>query len=818
MVWGVCRRLLGQHDAEDAFQATFLVLVRKAGSVVPREMLPNWLHGVAYQTALQARRTAARREARERQVSHMHEPAIAGRDQWDDLKPLLDEELSRLPDKYRVVIVLCDLEDKTRKDAARQLSLPVGTVASRLVRARAILAKRLTQRGVVLTGGAVAVVLSQQVASGVPPTVREATLSTASLVASGKTAGAISATVAALTEGVIRAMFLSRLKAAMVLVLLLGFLTTGASVLCSRTAGQDEKPTAVPAGKPEKEDTAWGQVVGGLQAGLGFRPGENRVYRHGDTAKLVVRVRNVSKQDINFQYLRHFFIENPPKVTDDAGKPVAFKDASPRGIYKPWDAKLEPGKEIELYELNVELSNGQGIGIPKGSTLMGTGRFSVQYERVLGNSFLSSVPIKLDPVLSKLATGKLKLEVKEAFTAWGQDVGGLQAGLSIRDQNNILIGGKATAVIWLRNVSKTPITASMYLEDSLVVDALEKRVRGIVRPAHDYEIIPTKITVPAGQTLEIAKSTFLVRAAVSGEQAVPDGGPYTIYVQPGKYRARFGGFLLDHHAVSTGSVEFKVNAGPPAKKQESLETAWGEEADGVQAGLGFRLGEHRAYHTGETVRLVVRVRNVGKKEAKIVYAPEHFYEEPPIVTDEVGKPVTFQGVEFSGEIQFKEVTLMPGKVVDLCELPVALRPANEKPNDRPWSLYEMGQFRLQFERVGGNIGTGEIKYDPILRKLMTGKLVLEVKEEPAPKDADQSALRGDEAKAKEIMDLVRELSMADVSWDGQWFGIVATLQSERAKRLAAVGEPAIPDLIRAMADEKKFASAHAILTTIAFGG
>src|SRR5262249_14657395 len=155
MVWGVCRRVLGNyHDAEDAFQATFLVLVRKAASVAPREKVANWLYGVAHQTALKPRATAARRKGRERQVTVMPEPAVTEQDLWRDLRPLLDEELSRLPDKYRCVLVLCDLEGKTRKEAARQLNVPEGSVAGWLARARVMLAKRLAQRGIALSGGA----------------------------------------------------------------------------------------------------------------------------------------------------------------------------------------------------------------------------------------------------------------------------------------------------------------------------------------------------------------------------------------------------------------------------------------------------------------------------------------------------------------------------------------------------------------------------------------------------------------------------------------------------------------------------------------
>src|SRR5437763_2284216 len=127
MVWGVCRRVLfNHHDAEDAFQATFLVLVRKAASIASRELLANWLYGVAHQTALKARATAAKRKGRERQVTDMPEPAVTQHDPWRDVQPVLDEELSRLPDKYRGVLVLCDLEGKTRKEAAQQLGCPDG--------------------------------------------------------------------------------------------------------------------------------------------------------------------------------------------------------------------------------------------------------------------------------------------------------------------------------------------------------------------------------------------------------------------------------------------------------------------------------------------------------------------------------------------------------------------------------------------------------------------------------------------------------------------------------------------------------------------
>jgi RNA polymerase sigma factor (sigma-70 family) len=233
MVWGVCRRLLSQHDAEDAFQSTFLVLVHKAASIVPRESVANWLYGVAHQTALQARRTAARRRAREKQVSELPEPVAIEQDHWSELRPLLDQELSCLPDAYREVIVLSDLEGKTRKEVARQLGLPDGTVASRLARARTMLAKRLARSGLVMSGAALAAALSQNSASaGVPKALLSSTINAAILVVAGHgSAGVISVKVVALTTGVLRTMFANKIRVAVTVLLAMGCLTAGGSLL-----------------------------------------------------------------------------------------------------------------------------------------------------------------------------------------------------------------------------------------------------------------------------------------------------------------------------------------------------------------------------------------------------------------------------------------------------------------------------------------------------------------------------------------------------------------------------------------------------------
>src|SRR5207244_3946548 len=146
------------------------------------------LYGVAHQTALKARALAGKRRAKEKQVTDMPEPA-ATQELRSDLQDLLDQELTRLPDKYRAPLVLCDLQGKTRKEAARQLGQPEGTLSSRLSRARALLAKRLARHGFALSGGSLAAALCPETASAVvPASLIHTTVKAASLFAAGQAA------------------------------------------------------------------------------------------------------------------------------------------------------------------------------------------------------------------------------------------------------------------------------------------------------------------------------------------------------------------------------------------------------------------------------------------------------------------------------------------------------------------------------------------------------------------------------------------------------------------------------------------------------
>jgi RNA polymerase sigma factor (sigma-70 family) len=246
MVLQVCRRVLGNvHDAEDAFQAVFLVLARKADSIRPRELVGNWLYGVAYRTALEARTNILRRGARERAVQHLPELAVAPAESSPELRAVLDKALHSLPDKFRVPVVLCELEGRSRKDVAQQLNIPEGTLSSRLATARKLLAEQFARRGMALSVGALASVLAQQAAQAcVPAPLVVSTVKAATWFAAGEATavGLLSAEAAALAKGVMRVMFLSQLKIRAGVLLAVCLFVSGAGLLVHQTfaAGNDD--------------------------------------------------------------------------------------------------------------------------------------------------------------------------------------------------------------------------------------------------------------------------------------------------------------------------------------------------------------------------------------------------------------------------------------------------------------------------------------------------------------------------------------------------------------------------------------------------
>jgi RNA polymerase sigma factor (sigma-70 family) len=250
MVLGLCRRLLSRPpDIEDAFQATFLALVRKAGSIRRPEAVGSWLYKVAYRIALRSRAGARKRAARESPAADLQalesKPLPSGR----GLGELLDEEVNRLPAKYRTTLVLCYLQGRTNEEAAQELGCPVGTVFSRLASARHLLQRRLVRRGVGMGLGLLATALIRETASAaVSPALAEAARRAARWTATGPAAGTVSTQVAGLTEGVLRTMRMTRLKIVAAVFVALGTVGAGLGVLAYSPAAQepvdDPRPAA----------------------------------------------------------------------------------------------------------------------------------------------------------------------------------------------------------------------------------------------------------------------------------------------------------------------------------------------------------------------------------------------------------------------------------------------------------------------------------------------------------------------------------------------------------------------------------------------
>jgi RNA polymerase sigma factor (sigma-70 family) len=250
-VLGVCRRLLHHpQDAEDAFQATFLVLVHSAGSIRKRQSVGSWLCGVARRVAGRARGDRVRRRQVEARAPARAIPDAAREAAGHEFRSVLEEEVRGLPEPCRLPFVLCYLEGKTNAEAARQLGCPTGTVLSRLARARELLRARLSRRGLGLPAALAGV------AAAVPAPLVTATARAALALAGGESAGAVPGRVAALTERMVTAMWATKLKLAALLVLAVSLVGAGAGALAYRARGADRpggSPPAAPQSPPADE-------------------------------------------------------------------------------------------------------------------------------------------------------------------------------------------------------------------------------------------------------------------------------------------------------------------------------------------------------------------------------------------------------------------------------------------------------------------------------------------------------------------------------------------------------------------------------------
>jgi len=376
-VLGLCRRMLRDaHDADDAFQATFLVLVRRASAIRNRDSVGSWLYGVAYRVALEARGRAARRRLRERQGEDMHDCRLglrpdgsapddtfeacatsdpAAEADWREIRPVLDDELCRLPEKYRAPVILCYLQGKTNEEAAAQLCWPTGTVKGRLSRARDILRERLTRRGVALSAAALSPLLAENAPAAVPPTLATLTLQAALTLASGKTLASTPA--AALAEGVSKAMFRKQLLRVVPIVALLGVLVAGAGLMAYGALAADKKepaPAALPPLVRSAQSGLWSAPAtweGGKVPGSGVRV----QVRSGHTVTYDVKSEQVIRS-IHVGGTLHFAHDKDTRLDVGLLKIQPGDDASENGF--DCEAHMtEPDPKLPLPALEVGMPN-----------------------------------------------------------------------------------------------------------------------------------------------------------------------------------------------------------------------------------------------------------------------------------------------------------------------------------------------------------------------------------------------------------------------------------------------------------------------------
>jgi RNA polymerase sigma factor (sigma-70 family) len=254
LVWSVCRRLLAQaEDVEDAFQATLLVLARKAGSIRKGRSVASWLYGVAFRTALKTRTTLARRQKHEQQAEVRSPQGPVSEAAVRELQAILDEEVQRLPEKFRAPFVLCCLESKSKGEAAAELGWPEGSVSGRVAEARKRLQRRLARRGITLAAALCALALGEGVASAAGlATLTLGAVKAALTFAAGKSvpAGVVSARAITIAKAVLWTEALGRLKLVFALVLLLSLAGGGAGAWFHR-AGGEPRQAAGEGGRPD---------------------------------------------------------------------------------------------------------------------------------------------------------------------------------------------------------------------------------------------------------------------------------------------------------------------------------------------------------------------------------------------------------------------------------------------------------------------------------------------------------------------------------------------------------------------------------------
>jgi RNA polymerase sigma factor (sigma-70 family) len=444
MVWRVCLQALGdEHDAEDAFQATFLVLSRKASSVKKQQSVGSWLFGVANHAATDLKRKHARRRTYESQSGQATATDLLTVLTLREAQAILNQELARLPEKVRAPLVLCSLEGLTRDEAAKQLGVALGTLKSRLEQARKRLRARLTSRGLTVSGAFVASVLSEQMSSAaIPAGLLTFITQAATSVAAGRAAASVvSAKVAALTDGVLRTMLISKLKIATALLLSVAFIGTTGGMLtrqvlgaAAQNAGNRQPPAVL---EPQRAPQA--PPGSSSQPRKNDQQTEKISYRFGEIVQPRFFLKNTGKDPLEVSYPR-LITQSYYKalgVTDNEGQKIPIHQAHDVAVPVGWlEVRLLAGEYAETSGLFLSIGDEAVKGSAEAVLKVSPGQTCrVQYtlpnygDSKAGDLKTGEFPFR---VLEKDATGPKQPTADELkkHIAWGKPgKNGLQIGV-----------------------------------------------------------------------------------------------------------------------------------------------------------------------------------------------------------------------------------------------------------------------------------------------------------------------------------------------------------------------------------------------------